>query len=149
MALGGPAVAAADLCDGPDGRPRPNCTVEDPDFGMNDDPGVPAGFVALFVIAAIGGVGTTFYRMSTARNMAKKSGLDPDDAARMAFLEEDGLTATYVMSNLHPKDSASPKADEPDRTVEQRLTELDELRDKGMITQAEYDERRAAIVGSI
>jgi hypothetical protein len=113
--------------------------------------GPPGWFVALFVLTLIAGVGITIYKVTMARDLARKSGMDPNQATAITLLEDDGLEATYLASNLRsPAGGAIP---EPPvgggRSVSERLAELSNLRDQGLVTQAEYDARRAAILDSL
>jgi hypothetical protein len=97
-------------------------------FDEFDDPygdsgmGIPGWFVALFVLVILIGIASTAYRVSTARSIARKAGLDPDDATRVTLLVDDALSATYLASQLH---------------------------DRSPDTAAEYAERRAAILGTL
>jgi hypothetical protein len=149
MAVGGawPAVASDEF-------PTPSCgdvgaggvpsSCDDTDSGMG-------GFVALFVLVVVAGLGLTVYKVSMARDMARKSGMDPDQATAMTLLTDDGLAATYLASNLRPSAASEVVAPPVDagRSVSQRLAELESLREHELVTQAEYDERRAAILGSL
>jgi len=60
---------------------------------------------------------------------------------------EDGLDATYLASNLRPGQPQHQGG--PGRSVSERLAELESLKKQGLVTQAEYDERRAAILESL
>ena len=119
--------------------------------GMSDGfggPGIPAGFGVLFVLMLLGGGAITLWKISTARQMAQESGLDPDRATAMALLSDDGLDATYLAASLR----SSPAADDgpvPTRTAGDRLRELESLRDEGLVTAAEYDARRQAILDAL
>lgn len=152
---------------GPDGEP-PTCewdgtawvTVYE-DVGLGDpgfgDPGfgaasagVPPVFVALMVLVVAAGIATTLWRLSLARKMAVESGLDPDRATAMTMLSDDGLEATYLASSLRQQATpASPSAAVEGRSVEERLRELQSLRDQGLVTYDEYDARRRAIIDSL
>lgn len=125
------------------------------DFGDSEGGGMPAGFGVLVVIVVLGGLATTFWRVSVARQMAEESGMDPGRATAMTLLSDDGLDATYIAASIR-----GPRADADDvtgvthpapetRTVEQRLRELQQLRDEGLVTQEEYDVRRTAILDSV
>jgi len=129
-------------------------TGADPGFGDPGGSGGSGGFGVVVVLAVLLGIGITIYKVAMARDLAEKSGMDPDQATAMTLLTDDGLEATYLASNLRPP--AGPAADPPAagtalpaRTTAERLQELDALREQGLVTQAEYDERRAAILGSI
>jgi hypothetical protein len=120
---------------------------------LQPDPGggIPGWFVGLFVLIVVLGVGTTIWRVTTAQKLAKQSGMDAGLATQMTLLSEDGLDATYLASSLRqqqtPPSPASPPA-EPTPAAE-RLVELGNLLDRGLVTQAEYDERRKAIIDSV
>jgi hypothetical protein len=58
------------------------------------DQGIPSGFIVLFVLAIVVGIGVTIWKVSTAQTLAKRSGMDPDLAAQMTLLTDDGLDAT-------------------------------------------------------
>jgi hypothetical protein len=116
--------------------------------GMGGDPGLPAGFVAFGVIAVLFGVGGTLWRVSLARRMAEESGMDPDRATTMTLLSDDGLDATYLASSLRDR-PADPPRTAAERSVDDRLRELQHLRDEGLVTAEEYETRRTAILDSI
>jgi hypothetical protein len=142
-----PAAAQDRLCTDEDGRRIPDCTIQDPDFLRSGDDGIPSGFVALIILGAIAGVGATIYRVTMARDLATKSGMDANQATAMTLLEDDGLEATYLAANLRPQ--SQPEGAAPQRSVSERLAELEALLADGRVTQAEYDERRAAILASL
>jgi hypothetical protein len=156
LALATPRVAVAldgssdptDSCFtlGAEGQPEP---CDDGGFGTGH--GAMDGFVVLFVLVAVVGVGITIYKVAMARDMACKSGMDAGQATAMTLLTDDGLEATYLASNLRPTAAAPAPAPEPApaRSVSDRLAELDGLLKQGQVTQAEYDERRAKILDSL
>lgn len=117
-----------------------------PDQGF----GIPGWFIAFFVFAVLVGLGSLIWRISTARKIARDAGLDPDTATAVTLLSKDGVDAAYLASTLasrsrpHPPDPAQAP-----RTAEQRLQELQALKDKGLVTQEEYAARRQDILGSI
>jgi hypothetical protein len=116
--------------------------------------GIPGAFVFLFLIAALGSVGFTVWKVTTARTMARQSGMDPGLATKMTLFTENGLDATYLASSLRPN-RTTPAATPPPmpvagtRDASSRLTELKGLLDQGVVTQAEYDARRQAIIDSV
>lgn len=119
------------------------------DGGMSTG-GSSAGFEALFVLALLGGVGVLVWKVSTARRMARESGMSPGDATAMTLLTDDGFEATYLAANLRdrtPTAPAPPAGATP--TVAERLQQLQALRDQGLVTGEEYDARRAAILESL
>lgn len=111
-----------------------------------EGPGIPGWFVALGIIFALIGVGTTIFKVSMARDMARRAGMDPDDATAATLLTENGLDATYLAANLQAQHHRAVPAP---RTAEARLHELKSLLDQGLVSQAEYDQRRAAILAEI
>lgn len=109
--------------------------------------GLPGGFAALMVLALLVGLAVTVWRVSTARQLAKRAGMDAGQATALTLLEDDGLEATYLAANLRDR---TPQPRGPAvRTTEERLRELDRLRGQGLVTSEEYDERRRAILDSL
>ena len=111
-----------------------------------EGPGIPGWFVAFGFIIVLSGIVTTVWRVSAARNMARRAGLDQDDAVATALLTQNGLDATYIAANLRPQYHGPAPTQ---GTAESRLKQLKSLLDQGLVTQAEYDERRAAILAEI
>jgi hypothetical protein len=166
--LSGPAYAGGglqrclDQAAEHNGEP-PTCTRVDgawvaswPDDGsaMGSGGGVPGAFVGLVVVGLLVAVGITIWKVTTAQSLARQSGMDPGLATQMTLLSDDGLDATYLASSLRqptaPAAPAAPVATSPDAAgAEARLAELTGLLDKGLVTQAEYDERRKAIIDSV
>lgn len=144
-------------CFGDDGIVSPDelgtCTVADDGSGYVDGlaspgDGVPGFFVVFFLLVLALGVAGTAWRVSTARSLARRSGLDEQSAASMAMLTEHGLEATYLASSLRAQPAAAG-ATPAAPTAADRLLELRSLLDRGLITQAEHDERRAQIIAGI
>lgn len=126
-------------------------------YGPPDDGPSPGGMFALFAIGAlvIGGISIA-WRVSAARGIARRAGMDPDDAVTTTLLSHDGLAATYIAANLRQQQPEPPYRPmghlEPPsgrQTVESRLTQLKGLHDEGLITDDEYDRRRTEIVNSV
>lgn len=115
--------------------------------GCDDGSDIGDTFAVFFVIALVIGIGITIYKVSMARKMAERSGMDADEATAMTLLSDDGLDATYLASNLRPGQPQQQGG--PGRSVSERLAELESLKKQGLVTQAEYDERRAAILESL
>jgi len=110
--------------------------------------GIPGGFVAVFLLVLFVGIGLTIWRVSTARQLARRAGMDQDQATAMALLEDDGLEATYLAANLRgPR--PQPATESGPRSTESRLRELQQLRDDGLVNEEEYQERRRAILDSL
>ena len=121
-----------------------------PGFDQGFNSGPPASFVAFFVFAVIVGIAVTVYKVSTARDIATRAGMDPDDATRMTLLSDDGFEATYLAANLRGQTTpTSPAPSPPTPSASARLRELNELLEQGLITPAEFTVRRAAIVDSL
>jgi hypothetical protein len=92
--------------------------------------------------------------VSTARRIAREAGLDPDNAAATTLLTPNGLDATYLAASLRRAQpegghSSFTPTDLSHRSTEDRLRELQDLRDKGLVSQAEYDDRRKGILAEI
>jgi len=128
-----------------------------------DDPGIPGWFIGVVVLMVLIGVGTWLYRISVARDMAERAGLDPDQAARVAMFGKDGIDATYVASALAQRSAPAPPPPpappsqpappappaQPAKSAEERLRELQSLRDGGLISEDEFQSQRLKILGSI
>jgi hypothetical protein len=126
-------------------------------LAMPADGGIPGWFIAIFVLVILAGIGSWLYRISVARQIAEDAGLDPDQAARVTMLSKDGMEATYLASALAQRPPATPPrvpasapapAPRP-KTVEERLRELQSLRDGGLVSEDEFQAQRAKILGSI
>ena len=117
---------------------------------MDPGGGIPGWFIALFVIVAMLGVGTGIWRIAMARKMAEDAGLDPNTATAVTMLSDNGIDATYLASTLasHSRTQSPPPTQRP-KAAEQRLQELQDLKDEGLITSDEYEAQRQKILGSI
>lgn len=117
---------------------------------VGPDMGPPPGFVAFGVLAVLVGIGTTLWRVSLARRVARDAGLDPDRATELTLLEDDGLEASYLSAHLQARPVAelSPDAPAP-RSTEERLKELCSLLEQGLISQEEHDARRKAVLDAL
>lgn len=114
------------------------------------DPGIPSGFVGLFAIVLVIGIGLTVYKVSMARQMAARSGMSTGEATAMTLLTDNGLEATYLASSLRQSaPGAPPVPPEVARSVAERLAELESLRTQGLVSASEYEERRAAILADL
>jgi hypothetical protein len=135
-----------------------------PDDGGGDDgtsdSGIPGFIGVFFVLAIAAGVGITIWRVTTARTLARQSGMDPNLATQMTLLSGDGgLDATYLAASLRDRRPAPPSHPDPapdptpppaaTRSSAERLSELKGLLDQGLVTQAEYDARRTAIIDGV
>lgn len=119
--------------------------------------GIFGAFIVLFVLVVAVGVAVTVWKVKAAQRLAQESGMDPGLATQMTLLTENGLDATYLAATLHERtaDGSRPEQ-QPDlgpfptgRSAAERLTELGALRDQGLVTQAEYEERRRAIIDGV
>lgn len=126
-------------------------SYEDGGFG-SDDPGIPGWFGFLFVLAIIGGVAITVWKVTTARRMARESGMNQTDATTMTLLTDDGFEATYLAANLRPPQQPAAPTPTPQpgtRSTAERLRELQALLEQGLITQDEYAARRQAVIDGL
>ena len=110
---------------------------------------LPAGTTwrHLLGLAISAGIGFTVWKVSTARRMARDAGMDEGDATAMTLLSDDGFEATYLASNLR-RPATPPPAGAPPGAAD-RLRELQALLDQGLINQAEYDDRRRAVIDNL
>lgn len=116
--------------------------------GAGDGP--PAWFVLFAVLVVLGGIGGTLYKVSLARRMAERSGMSKGEATAVTLLTDDGLDAAYLASSLRRPEPVSPPTTSPaPRTAEERLRELQQLLDQGLVTQQEYDARRRVVLDQI
>ena len=116
------------------------------------DSGLPDAFGAIFALILLVGIGLTIYKVTIARTIATKAGMDPDDATRVTLLSDNGFEATYLAANLPGQGEVRhvPDAPEsPNTTVAARLRELNELLEQGLITDDEFATRRSAIIASL
>ena len=126
-----------------------------PPADVSNDPlgdsgsGIPGWFVAIFVLMVLVGIGTTIWRVSTARQLASNAGLDPDVATKVALMDQEGLSATYLASSLRNQQPQAPPASAQTGSAADRLAELKSLLDRGLITQEEHDARRKAIIDAV
>jgi hypothetical protein len=140
----------------------PTCSFYDGEWHQSDTTaggGGTGGFALIAVLVLMAGAVVTVYKVSMARDMARKSGMDAGQATAMTLLTDDGLEATYLASSLrgssptgHPPEQdqdTSSGSGSVGRTVSERLAELEQLREQGLVTQAEYDERRTAILSTL
>lgn len=122
-------------------------SYEEMPVGPGVDMGIPGWFIAFAVVAVVVGVVGTIWRVSLARQMATDAGLDPDRAAAMTLMSDEGLDATYLASSIRGAAVPSPAGET--RSAQERLQELRQLHDEGLISYEEYERRRTAIVDSI
>ncbi len=99
----------------------------------SNTPGFPTGFIVLFVIVAIIGVGGAIWRAVVLR----KGGLNP-------MVAKEQLEVRLAQSL---KDTATSASGQPAKTIEERLGELDDLHERGVITAQELAAGRAKIIG--
>jgi hypothetical protein len=135
----------------------PGTTADCPDYST---PGVDSNplhwFVPLMVIAGIAGIGTTVWRVRTARALAEDAGMDPGRATAITLLGNDGLDAAYIASAVHaahqrgmdPRQRPDLPIPRP-TSAEDRLRELQRLHEQGLVTDEEYTHRRSAIVDTL
>ncbi len=129
----------------------PTCTWDGTAWHRSYEGGATAGgggVAVLFVLVVVAGVALTVWKVSTARRMARDSGMSTRDATAMTLLSDDGFEATYLASNLRGRDAAPPPAS-PTTSVAERLRELAALRDQALVSIEEHDARRAAILDTL
>ncbi len=116
----------------------------DPGFGdpAFADPGIPAafsGFLVLFAVIVVVGIGFSVYVGIRKYTILKRAGHDP-------FTVDAALAAKVLNSDmLRPGTAADVAA--PARSLEQRLADVDSLHERGVISADERAAARAAILG--
>jgi len=102
-------------------------------------PGIPGWFVAVFVLIAIAGVGTGIWRFAVLR----RGGLNP-------FVAREQLEARLAQSQLlqPPQSQQAPGQQAPEArpSKEQRLAEVDDLYQRGIISAEEHAAGRTMII---
>lgn len=109
-----------------------------------DGSGASSVAVVVGLVVLAGGLGVSWYRVSVARRSAREAGLDPNAATRRALTGKD-----VPEPDLPPPPAAPGPDDSLTGDVGERLVRLRSLLDEGLLTQAEYDERRRAIIDSL
>lgn len=138
-----------DQAENHDGEP-PTCTEVDGHYEASwPGEGIPGEFVLILVVGILVSVGVLIWKVSTARTLAARSGMDPGLATQMTLLSDDGLEATYLAANLRQPAAAAHAPPAERATTAKRLVELKGLLDEGLVTQSEYDERRRAIIDGV
>jgi hypothetical protein len=104
-------------------------------------PGIPTGFVVMFVIIVILAVVGVIAGIATGRRRAsvlRSGGLSPLYAREQLEVE--------LAKNLRAA-AGPPAPGQPAKTTEQRLAELDNLHERGVISGEERAAGRARIIG--
>jgi hypothetical protein len=106
-------------------------------------PGPMRFFFPLFgVLFVVMGIANVVYNLYNASNPNRLSHLDITSGEE----EPDPLNLAVGGTTRTGRSSGSSTAEE---TTEEKLRELQELRDKGLVTDAEYSEQRRRILDSI
>jgi hypothetical protein len=92
-------------------------------------PGIPSAFIAIFVIVLILGIASTIWRYTVLR----RGGLNP-------FVAKEQLEARLAQS-LSQQPTAAPA-----KTIEERLAELIDLHERGVISDEELAAGRAKVI---
>src|SRR3954447_19692294 len=115
----------------------------------NGGSGIPGIFIFFVFVVLMVGIGSTVYRISTARSIARRNGMDEGEATAVALLNDNGLSAAYLRGGMQPPPQSQlvprvPKAapTEPARTPAERLQDLEDLHAAGKITDEEYGAAR-------
>lgn len=114
----------------------------------SDSSSFGSGFGMLVVFVLLGGLAFTVWKVSTARRMARDSGMDVGDATAMALLTDHGFESTYLASNLRQPASTTPATQAKGSTAD-RLEELQTLHIRGLITDEELAEGRRKILDGL
>ena len=99
----------------------------------SDTSGFPTWFIVLFVVVAVLGIVSAIWRFVVLR----KGGLNP-------FVAKEQLEVQLTKNLRH---TPAPTPGQPAKTIEERLAELDDLHERGVITAEERAAGRAKIIG--
>jgi len=99
----------------------------------SDTSGFPTWFIVLFVVVAVIGIGSAIWRTVVLR----KGGLNP-------FVAKEQME---VQLRKKLRETAAPTPAPPTKTMEERLAELDDLHERGVITAEERAAGRAKVIG--
>jgi hypothetical protein len=103
---------------------------------MPDSPGIPGWFVGVVIIIALVGVGSAIARA----RYRQSRGMDP-------FFAKEQVEAAIVNSELmRPREEHPHDAGQPHKSIEQRLTELEDLHSRGVISDEELRAARANVL---
>jgi membrane protease subunit (stomatin/prohibitin family) len=110
-----------------------------------------APFIGLIVIALVLGLIVLAWRVSLARRLAADAGLSKGAATALTVMGNPGLDATFIASSLRAQQAAAAPAESQGASagVAGRLNQLEALRDQGLLSESEYQARRAKILDSI
>lgn len=126
---------------------------------------MPGSFAALFVVFVLLAIGSTVYRVSSARSRARSIGMDPDAATRAVLFNQQpdlalkNLELGHRLEQQEARNRASraPSTFAPVSTpeaattgsAEARLEELQRLYQRGLINEDEFADKRAAILNDL
>ena len=114
----------------------------------SDSSSFGSGFGMLVILVLLGGLAFTVWKVSTARRMARESGMNVGDATAMALLTDNGFESTYLASNLRQPTGTPPTTQAKGSTAD-RLEELQTLHTRGLITDEELAEGRRKILDGL
>jgi hypothetical protein len=107
----------------------------------SDSSGFPTWFIVLFVVVAVIGIGSAIWRTVVLR----KGGLNPFVAKEQ--LEVQLRKKLQETAGPTPTPTPAPTPAPPAKTIEERLAELDDLHERGVITAEERAAGRAKVIG--
>ena len=119
----------------------------DPTIGQ---PGIPSGFFVLFGLFAVIGIGFSIWKYSLVQSKAKQLGVSDSNATYLAFTDTDqaltALTASQAVVDAMHRDDHEPK---DNRTLDEKLAQLDAALAAGHITQTEHDTTKQRLLGEL
>jgi hypothetical protein len=126
-------------------------------MGPDSGGGIPGWFITLAILVPVIGILGSVWRYSVVKKLGRDAGLSDGQSTAMALLGQDGVDTAILASTINRQHAQPPAATvptttpaaSPTRSTEERLRELQGLKDRGVITASEYDTRRSAIIGSI
>ncbi len=121
--------------------------MPDGGYSSGGGPNITGIFIAFFLIALLIAGGAALYRVSLARRIAERSGMDVGDATRVALLNDNAVSAAYLRSGMQQR--PAPPAPSSVRTIQQRLADVEQLHSEGTLTDEEYAASRQRIIGGL
>jgi hypothetical protein len=113
-------------------------------------PGIPAGFIVFAVFIVVVGIGFSIWKYSLVKSNAKELGVSDDRATYLALTDPDqaltSITTSQAVVDAMHRDDREPK---DERTLDEKLAQLDAALAAGHITQAEHDTAKQRLLDEL
>jgi hypothetical protein len=93
-------------------------------------------------------IGLMAYRYWVAKSNADKLGVPEDESTFLAWTDPE-TTGAAMMTGVNAVDAAREKAQQSNKTITQRIAELDEALAANLITQAEHDQSKQRLLDEL